>query len=192
MKGEGPAVDIARLIEATGGRLPVFNGRGGLEMIESLQAGCAGMVVAPDVIDRAVQIYESFRNGDLAAADEGYRRILPAITFVMQSIETFICYGKRVFAARAGFDVHDRAPALRPTPFGLDRVKEHSHPAWANECRQDLICLSLNGGMASLPSSFWYSVRLVVEVGERSWPCCGTAEGFAVLAVDWRQIPSLS
>jgi 4-hydroxy-tetrahydrodipicolinate synthase len=126
LKGEGPSVDIARLIEATEGRLPVFNGRGGLELIESLQAGCAGMVLAPEAIDHAVRIYESFRSGDVAAAADAYRTVLPAITFVMQSIENFICYGKRIFAARAGFEVHDRAPALRPTQFGLDRVAEHA------------------------------------------------------------------
>jgi 4-hydroxy-tetrahydrodipicolinate synthase len=44
----------------------------------------------------------------------------------MQSIETLICYGKRIFALRAGFNVEDRAPALRPTPFGLARAAEHA------------------------------------------------------------------
>lgn len=126
LKGEGPSVDIARLIEATDGRLPVFNGRGGLELVESLQAGCAGLVLAAEAIDHAVQIYERFRAGDLAAARETYGRILPTITFVMQSIENFICYGKRIFALRAGFEVHDRAPALRPTAFGLDRAREYA------------------------------------------------------------------
>jgi 2-keto-3-deoxy-L-arabinonate dehydratase len=40
----------------------------------------------------------------------------------MQSLEHLICYGKRIFARRAGLTVHDRAPALRPTPFGLTLV----------------------------------------------------------------------
>lgn len=126
LKGEGPATDIARLIEATGGRIPVFNGRGGLELVESLEAGCAGMVLAPDCIDYAVRIYESFRAGDRAAARETYRQILPAITFVMQSIEHLVCYGKRLFALRAGLAIADRAPALRPTAFGLARAAEHA------------------------------------------------------------------
>ena len=30
--------------------LPVLNGRGGLELIENLQAGCSGMIVAPDCL----------------------------------------------------------------------------------------------------------------------------------------------
>lgn len=39
---------------------------------------------------------------------------------MMGAIDTFVCYGKRIVARRLGFpDVHDRAPAQRPTPFGL-------------------------------------------------------------------------
>jgi 2-keto-3-deoxy-L-arabinonate dehydratase len=44
----------------------------------------------------------------------------------MQSLETLICYGKRLFAARAGLTVHDRGPALRPTEFGLSLVARHA------------------------------------------------------------------
>jgi 4-hydroxy-tetrahydrodipicolinate synthase len=52
--------------------------------------------------------------------------VAPSIVFVMQSIETLICYGKRLFAARAGLAVHDRAPALHPTEFGLGLVARHA------------------------------------------------------------------
>jgi 4-hydroxy-tetrahydrodipicolinate synthase len=126
LKGEGSATDIARLVEVTEGRLPVFNGRGGLELIESLEAGCAGLVLAPDCIDHTVRIYERFAAGDRDGARDAYQRVLPAMTFIMQSIETLICYGKRIFALRAGLQVEDRAPALRPTPFGLARAAEHA------------------------------------------------------------------
>ena len=38
----------------------------------------------------------------------------------MQSLENFLCYGKRLTARRLGLgEVHDRPPALPPTPFGL-------------------------------------------------------------------------
>jgi 4-hydroxy-tetrahydrodipicolinate synthase len=83
-------------------------------------------VLAPDCIDHTVRIYDCFRAGDLDAARAAYQRVLPAITFVMQSIENMICYGKRILALRAGLHVEDRAPALRPTPFGLARAAEHA------------------------------------------------------------------
>ncbi|RQO53264.1 dihydrodipicolinate synthase family protein [Variovorax sp. KBW07] len=118
IKGEGPVVDIAGLIERTGGRVPVFNGRGGLELVDNLRAGCRGMILAPDCIDHAVHAYEAFRRGDEAAAERAYQAMLPAAVFGMQGIENLLCYGKRLFGARAGIDIHDRAPALRPVAAG--------------------------------------------------------------------------
>lgn len=126
LKGEGAATDIRAVIEVTEGRVPVFNGRGGLELTDNLRAGCAGLILAPDLIDHAVQIYEHFIAGDEVTAEAEYARILPAIVFVMQSIESLICYGKRLFAARAGLIVHDRAPAGRPTAFGLTLLEQHA------------------------------------------------------------------
>jgi 4-hydroxy-tetrahydrodipicolinate synthase len=50
--------------------------------------------------------------------------MLPAVVFIMQSLEHLVCYGKRIAAARLGLgEVHDRAPALAPTPFGLACVE---------------------------------------------------------------------
>jgi len=118
IKGEGPVVDIAGLIERTEGRVPVFNGRGGLELVDNLRAGCRGMILAPDCIDHAVRSYEAFRRGDELAAEHAYQAMLPAAVFGMQGIENLLCYGKRLFGARAGIDIHDRAPALRPVPAG--------------------------------------------------------------------------
>lgn len=123
LKGEGSAVEIQGVVEATGGKLAVFNGRGGLELTDNLRAGCAGLIPAPDCFDYQVRIYEAFRSGRIADADALYRHILPGITFVMQSIPALLCYGKRLTALRLGLDaalVHDRAPALAPTSFGLE------------------------------------------------------------------------
>jgi 4-hydroxy-tetrahydrodipicolinate synthase len=117
LKGEGPVVEVAALVEATG--LPVFNGRGGLELVDNLRAGCRGMILAPDCIDVAVRCSDAFRAGDEAGAEREYARMLPAVVFAMQGIEQLVCYGKRLFAARAGIAVFDRAPALQPTPLGL-------------------------------------------------------------------------
>jgi 4-hydroxy-tetrahydrodipicolinate synthase len=123
VKGEGPVVDIASLISRTEGRVPVFNGRGGLELTDNFRAGCRGMILAPDCIDYAVRAYEAFRSGDEDNAETQYRAMLPAAVFVMQGIENLICYGKRLFGARAGIPTHDRAPALRPDKIGLEMVE---------------------------------------------------------------------
>ncbi len=126
LKAEVSAVEVKQVIAATGGRVPVLNGRGGLELIENLEAGCAGLVVAPDLIDLEVAAYEHFAAGRKAEAGEAYARLLPAACFIMHSPESLACWGKRVFGLRAGIAVHDRAPALRPTAFGLELAKRHA------------------------------------------------------------------
>ena len=123
LKGEGPAVLIRRVVEETEGRLAVFNGRGGLELPDNFRAGCAGLVPAPDCMDVQIALWAAMERGDEAEAERLYRDILPAIVFVMQSIDHLICYGKRLVAARMGIpEVFDRAPVLAPTPFGLAAI----------------------------------------------------------------------
>lgn len=120
LKGEGPAVEIAETVAQLVPGFPVFNGRGGLELIDNLRAGCAGVIVAPDVIDLMTSAIEAYRDGRLDEAEALYQRALPAIVFVMQSLDTLITYGKRLTALRSGIgEVHDRAPFLKPTDFGL-------------------------------------------------------------------------
>jgi len=122
LKGEGPATLIARVVEETEGKLAVFNGRGGLELPDNLRAGCAGLIPAPDCFEAQIAIYDAMRRGDEAEAERLYREILPAIVFVMQSVDHLICYGKRLAAARLGLEVFDRDPGLAPNAFGLAAV----------------------------------------------------------------------
>jgi 4-hydroxy-tetrahydrodipicolinate synthase len=129
VKGEGPAVAIRAVIEAVGDRLAVFNGRGGLELPDNLRAGCAGLIPAPECADVQARIFALMSSGDAAheaEAERLYREILPAIVFAMQSIDHLVCYGKRLLAHRLGLAVHDRTPALAPTPFGLDLMRRHA------------------------------------------------------------------
>jgi 4-hydroxy-tetrahydrodipicolinate synthase len=126
IKGEGSATEIRHLIEVTQETLPILNGRGGLELIDNLAAGCAGMILAPDTIDHALRAHARRQAGDEAGAEAAYRDVLPAIVFIMQSIETMLCYGKRIMGARAGIAIHDRAPAMRPTEFGLTLVAKYA------------------------------------------------------------------
>ncbi len=131
LKGEGPVLTIRAVIEAVGSaRLAVFNGRGGLELPDNLRAGCAGMIPATDTFDRQVRIFENMVSGNPereAQAERLYAEVLPAIVFTLQSLDTLLCYGKRIAALRLGFDeVHDRAPALAPTDFGMSCARRYA------------------------------------------------------------------
>jgi 2-keto-3-deoxy-L-arabinonate dehydratase len=130
VKAEGPVLSVRSVIQAVGGALAVFNGRGGLELPDNLRAGCAGMIPATDTFDYQVRIFELMRRAagcDERAAEDIYQKILPAIVFTLQSLDMLICYGKRIAALRLGLpEVHDRVPALTPTEFGLDCARRYA------------------------------------------------------------------
>lgn len=129
LKGEGPALEIAHLVEATDGAYRVLNGRGGLELPDNLRGGCVGMIPAPDCCERQVALYNAFKAGDEAEMERIYREILPVIVFCMQSVQNFLCYGKRITALRMGLDmsdVHDRAPSQQPTEYGLACARRYA------------------------------------------------------------------
>jgi len=127
LKAEGPATYIAGLQEQTGGVFTIFNGRNGLELTDNFRAGCAGMIPGVDACDRQVAIYELFREGREDEADEAYGRLLPLLLFLMIGIDHLLCYGKRLTARRLDLGpVHDRTPALPPTPYGLSVMERWS------------------------------------------------------------------
>lgn len=119
VKGEDTALGTRRIIDIAGARLKVLGGRGGLEMTDCLSAGCSGFVLAPDIAPVAARIFDHWQAGRTAKADALYAEMLPAVTFVMQSLEHLITYGKRIFATQSGMTVHDRQPCLPTTEFGL-------------------------------------------------------------------------
>jgi len=131
LKGEGSAVEVEQLVKALKSKMQVFNGRGGIELVDSLRAGCAGLIPAPELVDRQVQIYEFWRDGLTEEAEAFQKEILPMIVFNMQTIPHLLCYGKRLLAARLGLTVFDRAPFQAPSEFGLQRIAtfaEHLGP----------------------------------------------------------------
>ncbi|HTT39916.1 MAG TPA: dihydrodipicolinate synthase family protein [Burkholderiales bacterium] len=130
LKAEGPLLAIRHLIDMLDGRLSVFNGRGGLELPDNLRAGCAGMIPSTDTVDYQVRIFQAIRGGssaDDSQAEAVYQRVLPSIVFALQSLDTLLCYGKRIAAMRLGLDeVYDRAPAMMPTAFGMACARRYA------------------------------------------------------------------
>jgi 4-hydroxy-tetrahydrodipicolinate synthase len=118
------------LIELTEGRMAVFQGRGGMELPDVLRAGCLGMIPSVEschVQSRIFDLMQSGRPEDEAAAERLYMQLAPLIMFLMQSVDQFLCYGKRLTAQRLGLrEVHDREPAQAPTAFGLACLARHA------------------------------------------------------------------
>jgi 2-keto-3-deoxy-L-arabinonate dehydratase len=130
LKAEGSAVETRALIELTEGRMAVFQGRGGMELPDVLRAGCVGMIPSVESCHVQSKIFELMQTGraeDEAPAERLYAELAPLIMFLMQSVDQFLCYGKRLTAQRLGLGaVHDREPAQAPTTFGLECLARHA------------------------------------------------------------------
>ena len=124
LKGEGTSVQIAELIEDSGGAFDVFAGHGGKEFLSNLRSGCSGLIPAPDCLDVQLRIYDLMKDGREDEAAALHAQILPLIVFMTHSIPHLLCYGKRLIARRLGIaKLHERAPEVQPTWFGLAEVE---------------------------------------------------------------------
>jgi dihydrodipicolinate synthase/N-acetylneuraminate lyase len=130
VKAECSAVAVANLVDTLGSGLAVFNGRAGLELTDNYRAGVAGMIPGVDTVDLQVAVERAMRQGDEAAAEALYRRLLPTVAFIMQGIAHFVLYGKLITALRLGLVPSEpRLPSDTPTPHGL---------AWSRRLATDL------------------------------------------------------
>lgn len=127
LKAEAPAVVLAQLIEETGSAFTVFSGRAGLEITDSLRAGCAGVVPGAESIDVLARIHALMRRGDASGEQEAerlYGEILPLLVFLMQSIDSFLVYGKALLCRRLELaNAAPRPPSAPATGFGLAVVE---------------------------------------------------------------------
>jgi 2-keto-3-deoxy-L-arabinonate dehydratase len=124
MKGEASSVHMQSEILKYPEDLRVFNGRGGQEIIDNFLIGCKGIVPSLDSADNFLKIYQFIKNKKIEKANKEYMKILPQIVFVMQSINTLICYGKRICGYRMGVkNIYDRRPFLIPSEYGIKKSK---------------------------------------------------------------------
>jgi len=121
LKAEGDAIQSDQIAEAAAGVFDLFNGRNGIDLIDTLRAGFVGVIPSPDAVDVEARVYDLYRAGDTEEAEWRFKEILPLLSFLMISVDHLLCYGKRLTARRIGIDeVFDRVPAQPPRRFGLD------------------------------------------------------------------------
>jgi 4-hydroxy-tetrahydrodipicolinate synthase len=126
IKQEVAATELAALVARLDGRLQVFSGRGGIELVDCIAAGIHGHVPAPDYADLLVRLWDWQASGREAEARELYAQVLPLATFILQSLEALTCYGKLLFCRRHGLPFHPRPGGMVPDAFGLAALKRHA------------------------------------------------------------------
>ena len=132
LKAEGPATYIHQLMQDTEGAFDIFGGFAGIQLPDSLRAGCVGMIPAADIFDPQLKIYELMKKGDpasVAEAERLHKELLPLLVFMMSSVENFVAYGKDLMAQRLGLDNGNaRQPSVPVTDFGREIVSR-----WARD-----------------------------------------------------------
>ena len=125
IKGEASATLIQTEINKYPKNLQVFNGRGGQEIIDNFLAGCSGIIPSLEGTDIFLKIYKLHQQKKIKEARKLYKKILPSIVFSMQSIDSLVCYGKRICAYRMGIKkIYDRKPSLIASSFGIKLAKQ--------------------------------------------------------------------
>jgi 2-keto-3-deoxy-L-arabinonate dehydratase len=130
IKLEATAVAIAQLIEEVEGALDVFNGRDGIEMLDSMRAGAVGIIPGGEAFDVLARAFDHMASGSktrIAEAEQLYAKVLPLLILLMESMDTFLVYGKPVLGHRLGIaETKPRLPSTPPTSFGLAAAKRYA------------------------------------------------------------------
>jgi 2-keto-3-deoxy-L-arabinonate dehydratase len=130
IKLEATAISIASLLNDVEGELDVFNGRDGIEMLDSMRAGAVGIIPggeAFDVLARAFDHMASGTEAGVAEAERLYATVLPLLVLLMESMDTFLVYGKPVLGHRLGIaEIKPRLPSTPPSAFGLATARRYA------------------------------------------------------------------
>jgi 4-hydroxy-tetrahydrodipicolinate synthase len=130
VKLEATAIAIASLLDAVDGGLDVFNGRDGIEMLDSMRAGAVGIIPGGEAFDILARAFDHMALGTregIAEAERLYAKVLPLLILLMESMDTFLVYGKPVLGHRLGIaEINSRVPSTPPTEFGLRAAKRYA------------------------------------------------------------------
>jgi 4-hydroxy-tetrahydrodipicolinate synthase len=93
---------LSALLEATNGKAPIFEGSGGIALVDSYQRGVVGTMPGAEVIDALVALWRALKANDRAAID---RISLPLIALVslQTSLDSFLAVEKHILRRRGIF-----------------------------------------------------------------------------------------
>ncbi len=119
---DGPLA-LPPLLEETKGELDVFVGRAGLEALEALRAGAAGLIPGFETFDRMAELFDCFQEGREEDAEAVYRDVEPALVFMLKSINHFVTYSREVAGRRLGHDAIHHRLGVDVTALGISIVE---------------------------------------------------------------------
>jgi 4-hydroxy-tetrahydrodipicolinate synthase len=94
------APKFEEIIRVTEGKVGLFEGWGGLYMLELIPVGIAGVMPGLGVADILQKVFELRKSGQHDKAFSSFERIMPQIFFSLQNMELFHYAEKELLTAR--------------------------------------------------------------------------------------------
>lgn len=113
---------VRAIREATGDRVGVLEGWGGMYMPDLIPAGICGLMPGLGAADLLQKVWLLGTSRRMEEALDLFEHVLPQLVFALQSMELFLCLEKRLLAARGVLDeasTHVRRPTWTPDPETL-------------------------------------------------------------------------
>lgn len=116
---------ISTLVQKSGGQILPFVGYAGVQMVDAFARGAVGCMPGCSLPESYLEIHDALVQGDREKAAALHARLLPLISFMMQSLEFIIHCEKTILYWRGiiGSD-YCRRPGARLTPHDLNSLKE--------------------------------------------------------------------
>ena len=104
-------------------QLRLLVGYGGTHMLDGLRRGAVGVQPGCSFVELYLEIWNCFRNGDLAGAEKMYARLLPYLSYWMQSVELIIA-AEKMISVRRGLIAHSycRRPGYELDHFEVEMI----------------------------------------------------------------------
>lgn len=110
----GPTLSALR--DATGGRATMFEGSGGIFLIDSFRRGIAGTMPGMDLLDGVVAVWRALKRGDEATAYRVYFPVCAIVALQLQAgLDGFLAVEKHLMVKRGLFP-----SARRRKPYGWE------------------------------------------------------------------------
>ena len=119
------APKFEEIIKATGGKVGLFEGWGGLYMLELTPLGIAGVMPGLAVADILQKVFVLRREGQDAKAFDLFEKVMPQIFFSLQNMELFHYAEKELLIARGVLkNSIARKAAYIPDPSSVKYIRE--------------------------------------------------------------------
>ncbi|MEX2285478.1 MAG: dihydrodipicolinate synthase family protein [Planctomycetaceae bacterium] len=117
---------LSALLEATGGRAQVFEGSGGIALVDSYRRGIVGTMPGADLIDAIVSLWNALKSGDERRIEQ-ISTPLCSLVALQTSLDAFLAIEKYVLVKRGIFkNTRVRGPVGyrldEPTRREVDRL----------------------------------------------------------------------